>query len=736
MSRNAMNRVCVVVPVYAGLEESRRCIESLIASLKLQKTEARVIIVDDCSPEPALSQYCKKISDGNPSIDLLVNEKNLGFVKSVNRGMLEAGDDDVILLNSDTEVANDWIDRLAAAAYRKDKIATVTPFSNNATICSYPRFLESNSLPANETVKSLDKLFSHINAGKTVDLPTGHGFCIFIRRAAIKEIGLFDDKAFPRGYGEENDFCCRAHIAGWMNILACDVFVFHEGSVSFGAEREIRVAAAMKTIAVRYPWYHAAVNTFIEADPVAAFRQSVSDYRRLKNPRPSVLMINHGLGGGTQKHVHELARSVESGFRCYELASTNGKRVEIRSLSDDDGLQEFYEIPRQLDSLLKRLKVLDVIHVHFHHTIGLPLELFDLPRLLGVEYDFTAHDFFAICPQINLVEERGNYCGEPERTVCNACIKKRPAHGASDIAEWRAYYAQLLAKARHVYCPSHDTATRLQRYFYLPNIVVTPHEVNNDVVLYKPEPMVSDGHLVFCIIGALSKWKGADLVEAVAELVEKSRLPIRFVLIGFAYRQLNDLSQRVLQITGPYQDDNLDALIGQHKPHAIWFTSQWPETYSYTLSAALRTQCAIIAPDLGAFSERLRDRALSWVLPWNTTPASFTDFFMSLRKSFIENKVQFGKTAIADSGNYLGRYAAARQKKSGNSRQSTVQGINLYVPGADAPVYAMRVSRYILAKRVLRDRIIAIYRHEKMRPFLKRIVPIKWVIAADRWLSY
>lgn len=736
MNGNHVNAVCIIVPVYAGLEDSKRCIESLLASLPLQKAKVRVIIVDDCSPEPALSQYCKKISEGNPLINLLVNVKNLGFVKSVNRGMQKAGGDDVILLNSDTEVANDWIDRLVAAAYRKDKTATVTPFSNNATICSYPRFLESNPLPTGETVKTLDKLFSDINADKTVELPTGHGFCLFITRAAINELGLFDDRAFPRGYGEENDFCCRAHIAGWTNILAGNVFVFHEGSVSFGAEREARVSAAMKTIAARFPWYHAAVGKFIENDPVAQLRQAVSEYRRLKSPSPAVLMINHGLGGGTQKHVHELAKSVESHFRCYELASTNGKRVEIRSLSDDDGLQEFYEIPQQLDVLLKRLHALDVTHVHFHHTIGLPLVLFDLPKLLNVEYDFTAHDFYSICPQINMVEERGNYCGEPERAVCNACISKRPAHGAGDISEWRAYYAQLLAKARHVYCPSHDTATRLRRYFYLPNIIVAPHEEPEAEALYTPVKIGMQDHLVICIIGALSKWKGADLVEAVAELVEKSRLPVRFVLIGFAYRQFNDLSQRVLQITGPYKDKDLEALIAQHKPHAVWFTSQWPETYSYTLSAALRTRCAIIAPDLGAFQERLRERPLSWILPWNTTPASFADFFMSLRQTVIKNETDFAGVKNMPMDNYLLSYVTASSGAKSKQHVTTATGKTLYVPGADAPVYAMRVSRYILTKRALRDRIIAIYRHEKIRPHLKRIVPLKWVIAADRWLSY
>jgi GT2 family glycosyltransferase len=45
---------------------------------------------------------------------------------------------DVVLLNSDTVVANDWLDRLLACADLESRIGTVTPFSNNATICSFP----------------------------------------------------------------------------------------------------------------------------------------------------------------------------------------------------------------------------------------------------------------------------------------------------------------------------------------------------------------------------------------------------------------------------------------------------------------------------------------------------------------------------------------------------------------------------------------------------------------------
>ena len=58
---------------------------------------------------------------------------------------------------------------------------------------------------------------------------------MYIRRAALADIGLFDAEAFGRGYGEENDFCLRASARGWRHLLACDTFVYHEGAVSFGA---------------------------------------------------------------------------------------------------------------------------------------------------------------------------------------------------------------------------------------------------------------------------------------------------------------------------------------------------------------------------------------------------------------------------------------------------------------------------------------------------------------------
>ena len=241
-------RVAVVIPVYRGLEETRRCLETVVAHRGGLPVE--IIVVDDCSPEPELSRWLRELADDG-SITLLRNEANRGFVASVNRGMAAAGDRDVILLNSDTEVPARWIERLAGHAYSTPRIGTVTPFSNNATICSWPT-VAGGPLPPGKTIADMDTAFRAANLGRQVDLPTAVGFCMYIRRDCLDQVGEFDEATFGRGYGEENDFCLRATAAGWRHLLACDTFVFHAGETSFGKDSPER-ARAWQLLTARYP---------------------------------------------------------------------------------------------------------------------------------------------------------------------------------------------------------------------------------------------------------------------------------------------------------------------------------------------------------------------------------------------------------------------------------------------------------------------------------------------------
>jgi GT2 family glycosyltransferase len=217
----------VIIPVYKGLQQTRRCIESVLASRQAAPFE--IVTVDDASPEAGITSYLDELAAAR-RIVLVRNERNLGFVQSVNRGMSLHSDRDVVLLNSDTEVANDWLDRLLKSAYAYPDVGTVTPFSNNATICSYPFEGWTGGVPGTLALADLDRLFASTNAGRTVDLPTAVGFCMLIRRACLDQVGAFDAERFGRGYGEENDFCMRASGVGWRNVLAGDVFVYHEGA--------------------------------------------------------------------------------------------------------------------------------------------------------------------------------------------------------------------------------------------------------------------------------------------------------------------------------------------------------------------------------------------------------------------------------------------------------------------------------------------------------------------------
>jgi GT2 family glycosyltransferase len=266
----------VIVPVHSGLAATRRCLASLLAGGPTNAFEA--VVVDDATPEPEIAQHLDELAAAR-RITLLRNDRNLGFVQSVNRGMALHADRDVALLNSDTEVANDWLDRLHNCAERDAHVGTVTPFSNNATICSYPFPGWMGGVPGTLGLAALDRVFATVNADKHVDLPTGVGSCLYIRRACLEQVGPFDAERFGRGYGEENDFCLRAAAIGWHSVLACDVFVFHEGAVSFAGEREERMKAALDAMLRAHPDYPDRVRAFVAADPAAPLRATVDAAR-------------------------------------------------------------------------------------------------------------------------------------------------------------------------------------------------------------------------------------------------------------------------------------------------------------------------------------------------------------------------------------------------------------------------------------------------------------------------
>lgn len=263
--------VAIVVPVYNAAEDVARCLDSV---LRHTTGRARLIVIDDASTDPAIAPLLQRYA-GRPGVEVLRNPGNLGFTGTANRGIDAAGSADVVLLNADTEVGPHWLTGLRRAVGCRADIASATAVSDNAGAFSVPELERENALPAAWTFDQC-ALALRQNAGLAYPmLPTGNGFCLYLRRAAIDAVGVLDADAFPQGYGEENDWCQRAAAAGWCHAIAGTVLVRHARSRSFGHARRLALGeAGMAVLRARWPQYEADVGATL-----FSYERRVLDWR-------------------------------------------------------------------------------------------------------------------------------------------------------------------------------------------------------------------------------------------------------------------------------------------------------------------------------------------------------------------------------------------------------------------------------------------------------------------------
>lgn len=258
-------RVTVVVPVYGDWQSLRDCIVSLKKHIDTKRH--KVMLVNDCGPEvDLLENNIKQSINGHKNFGYFRNPKNLGFVKTCNRAVMELDktDNDILLQTSDTKVTPGFLEEMQAVMYSDSKIGVVSPRSNNANICTIPlaAFIGKKDIKSGKSYKIFQIYKSKLPRYNVA--PTAHGFCMLIRRSVIKKYGLFDE-IFGRGYAEENDFCMRIKHYGYTSVIANRSYVFHLEAKSFtlGVKAEL-VSHNRKIIDERYPEYKPAITRFIE----------------------------------------------------------------------------------------------------------------------------------------------------------------------------------------------------------------------------------------------------------------------------------------------------------------------------------------------------------------------------------------------------------------------------------------------------------------------------------------
>ena len=253
----------IIVPVYADWESLRRCI---VALKKFVNRKHTVLLVNDCGPEADLiERNIKKSIKGLPNFSYHRNPKNLGFVRTCNRAVLELDttDNDVLLLNSDAVPTKGFLEEMVEVLRIDKHHGTVSPRSNSAA---------NSSVPARpKDGQSYDMEYSHKVYMKIKDqLPRyyavsdSHGFCMLIKRSLVDEFGLFDE-IYGRGNGEETDFCLRIREHGYKSLVANRAYVYHFHSRSFSAEEKNALKIKnMKIVKKRYPQLDDLLKRFID----------------------------------------------------------------------------------------------------------------------------------------------------------------------------------------------------------------------------------------------------------------------------------------------------------------------------------------------------------------------------------------------------------------------------------------------------------------------------------------
>lgn len=477
-----MNSVDIIIPIYNAFEDLELCLNSLYKFTDLKHN--RLILINDNSSDeriiPFLNQQMK------PNVIVIHNETNKGFSNNVNIGLSQSNVNDVILLNSDTILTANWVEKMMECAYSSETIGTVTPLSNNATLCSVPKLFQENKLPDGMDLDQAAAIVEQCSLKKYPQITVANGFCMLIKREVINLVGNFDAETFGRGYGEENDFCNRAEQMGYIHVMCDDTYIYHNGTKSFvSKEKEKYIEAHQKILYDRYPKQMYVNERHVAANPNRLIGENIGFFWSINNGKKNILYVlqsdfREGAEnnvGGTQMHVKHLTEGLKENNNIF-VAAINGRYLQVTAYIGNgeyryrffvgDKADYFRFRDRNFAKIFREIYIafrIDLVHVH--HLLTMSLDVIYVADKLNIPVIFTAHDFWCICPNISLRNSDGELCLSKENNHCKKCLAQnlKIYEKNTYIETWRREFHAALGLCKAVIVPSESTKKILCEYY-------------------------------------------------------------------------------------------------------------------------------------------------------------------------------------------------------------------------------------------------------------------------------
>jgi O-antigen biosynthesis protein len=616
----------IIIPCFRGIAETRRTIESVLAATVA--TPHHIIVINDAAPEPELSDYLSSLP---PQVELIRHQVNRGFVASVNEGMQLNLDRDVLLLNSDTAVAAGWLDRISAHAGVNERVASVTPFSNNASIASHPRIAESNAMDVDD-LAAIDTLAARVNRGRSVEAPVGVGFCMWISRAALNEVGCFDEAQFGKGYGEEVEWCLRASQRGYKHLIATDVLVFHAGEVSFGSGAPANRERAQALIDQAFPSYPGDVQSFIARDPAYEFRRRLmlaAEFAGVGHrAKPTVLHINTLNGGGVDRFIRDIGAGVSS---VRHVTLHVGQRCLLVESVGEGYIIQLEDVSKQAACLLKALRV-SVLHVH-----STSAEVWAVVSALrhaapGLRYLLTLHDVLFVNDHAFDKEAITPDDGTLRRTTrmaADAVAVTAPSEFVAGLARQHLRIEPLLLP-NAIPCASRCDERPGEHAGTVPKDF-SVRVANNPVI---------------AVVGAIGPHKGSNVL---ASILDHLPTDVFCVIVGYTDTRTAPgwITDRVY-VHGPYLSHELPFLLKMYGARIALFPNRAPESFSYVLSEVWKAGLPALVPSVGALAERVRRWGGGEIFDHNAAPAEIAMRIETMVRSPPANPPPNSPPAIPD----------------------------------------------------------------------------------------
>ncbi len=629
----------IIVPIYNGFEALVACLDALL--LHTPKDQ-QITLLNDASTDKNVISHLDKLAV-HDNITVINRIKNLGYLTNVNQH-LASRKGHVLLLNADTLVSAGWLDEMQRVACDK-QVGAVCPLSDNATLLT----IETDASTNTELLKQF--------SGQWYPIPTAVGFCLLIKQQVLQQLGGFDPYYDP-GYGEECDYSMLLRQSGWQVACAPAAYVKHLGSQSFESSANQLQQDHQKLLDLRWPGYSPEVTKFLAQNPA----QHLDQFLQAKNTaKPRILHVVHGIDnkGGVELFTQELIAQFNDEFEHCVIIPARHQRFHGQPLADES--IRLIEIPVKLyqaEHIVFNLPA-DLKHtaldqyfsqllrfgnfqlVHFHSLVGVGTQVWPLICLeLQIPYFMFVHDHSGLCQIFSLSTTRNNqevYCGkqlaDSNSQQCIQCLsnktQKSQTATKSYLTQRQEIWRSIIGQAARIQFASDYLKQLYVKHF--PQIenhseVFSPCFYPSKSQAVKP---LKNGQINVAFLGQFGILKGAQLFIDLCQSLPRPEINWH-IIGGVDPKFRKQLDQTRIKTTGGYDKKRLAHLLADID--LVVFTSQIPETYAITLTEAWVHGIPVVAPDLGAFSHRVKTGKNGFLYEHNNL-----DSLIQTVKQFIDN---------------------------------------------------------------------------------------------------